>query len=153
VGFSRKRCPAVTAALDEIVSEFREADKEEKTEFLLDFARKLPPLPERFEALMDDSHRVHECQSPAFLFVELDGDAVEIFGYVPPEAPTARAFVSLLIEGLSGSRVDEVLKVRNDLTERLGLGEVIGMLRMNGINAILNRLRSEVVKAVASRSA
>jgi cysteine desulfuration protein SufE len=144
----------LTAALEEIVSEFRDADKEEKTELLLDFARKLPPLPDRFQALMDEAHRVHECQSPAYLFVDLQGDGatVAIYGYVPVEAPTARAFVSLLVEGLSGAKVDDVLRVRNDLTERLGLGEVIGMLRMNGINAILNRLRSEVVKAVAARA-
>lgn len=143
----------MTDKLQEIVDEFREADKEEKTELLLDFARKLPPLPERLQALTDDAHRIHECQSPAFVFVELEGDAVAIHGYVPVEAPTARAFVSLLIEGLSGARIDQVLAIKNDLTERLGLRDVVGMLRMNGINAILNRLRSEVVKAVAARPA
>jgi len=143
----------MTDKLEEIVDEFRDADKEEKTELLLDFARKLPPLPERLQALTDDAHRIHECQSPAFVFVELEGDAVSIHGYVPVEAPTARAFVSLLIEGLSGARIDQVLAIKNDLTERLGLRDVVGMLRMNGINAILNRLRSEVVKAVAARPA
>jgi cysteine desulfuration protein SufE len=143
----------VTEKLEGIVDEFREADKEEKTEYLLDFARKLPPLPDRFQALMDDAHRIHECQSPAYVFVELHEDAVSIFGFVPPEAPTARAFVSLLIEGLSGAKIDQVLAIRNDLTERLGLRDVVGMLRMNGINAILNRVRSEVVKAVAARPA
>lgn len=143
----------MTAALDAIVAEFRESDKEEKTEILLDFARKLPPLPERFQTQMDDEHRIHECQSPAYVFVELSGDRVQIFGYVPVEAPTARAFVSLLIEGLNDATIDDVLRVRNDLTERLGLRDLIGMLRMNGINAILNRLRAEVVKAVAARTA
>jgi cysteine desulfuration protein SufE len=142
----------VPTTLDEIVNEFQDSDADEKKELLIDFARKLPPLPERFLALKDGAHRVHECQSPVFLFVELDGDQVALFADAPIEAPTVRGFVSLLLEGLQGASVAEVAALRHDLIQRLGLVEVLGMLRLNGLAGVLNRLRTEVLKAAAGAS-
>jgi len=145
----------VPTALDEIVKEMGEADVEERKEILIDFAKKLPPLPDRFVPLKDGEHRVHECQSPVFVFAEVDGDGarVSLFADAPIEAPTVRGFVSILIEGLTGAAVTDVLGVRNDLLTRLGLAEVLGMLRMNGLNGVLNRMRSEVARAAAAAAA
>ena len=58
-------------ALDAIVSDMKGSDRQERIDFLLDFAKSLPPLPERLVAHKDASHRVEECQSPVYLFVEL----------------------------------------------------------------------------------
>ena len=137
--------------LDAIVSELGEADKQERIEMLIDFAKKLPPLPERFSAMKDAAHRVEECQSPVFLFVELEDDRLSIFADAPIEAPTVRGFVSILVEGLDGSTVADVLRVKNDLIARIGLPEILGMLRVRGLNGVLNRLKSEVARAVARR--
>ena len=41
----------------------------------------------------------------------------------------------------------DVLGVRNDLIERAGLLEILGMQRLHGLNGVLNRLRQEVAKA------
>ena len=62
----------------------------------------------------------------------------------PIEAPTVRGFVSLLIEGLNGATVEEVLQVRDDLIERIGLPEILGMLRVRGLTGVLRRLKAEV---------
>jgi cysteine desulfuration protein SufE len=142
----------VATKLDSIVDEMSEADAEERKEILIDFAKSLPALPERFIGLKDSAHRVHECQSPVFLFIELAGDHVAIHADAPIEAPTVRGFVSLLVEGLSGSSVEDVLAVRSDLIARLGLPEILGMLRLNGLSGVLHRLKSEVSQAVAARS-
>src|SRR4051812_10844104 len=101
--------------LDSIVAELGEADRQERIEMLIDFAKNLPPLPDRLAAHKDASHRVEECQSPVFLFVELEGGRVAIHADAPIEAPTVRGFVALLVEGLSGATVEEVLQVRDDL--------------------------------------
>ena len=106
-------------ALDAIVTELSEADRQERIDLLIDFAKSLPPLPERLAAHKDASHRVEECQSPVYLFVELDGDRVALYADAPIEAPTVRGFVSLLVEGLNGATVEEVLQVPDDLVERL----------------------------------
>ncbi len=140
------------AALDAIVSELTEADKQERIELLIDFAKNLPPLPERLAAHKDATHRVEDCQSPVYLFVELDGDRVAFYADAPIEAPTVRGFVALLVEGLNGATVDEVLKVPNDLIDRIGLPEILGMLRVRGLNGVLRRVKTEVTRAAVARA-
>src|SRR5712692_8450142 len=101
----------MAAALDEIVSELQEADRQERIELLIDFAKNLRPLPPRLAEHKDAAHRVEECQSPVFLFVELAGDRVQLHADAPIEAPTVRGFVALLVEGLDGAEVEAVLAV------------------------------------------
>jgi cysteine desulfuration protein SufE len=139
----------LAAALDAIVSELGDADRQERIELLIDFARNLPPLPERLEKLKDAEHRVEECQSPVFLFVEPQGDGgrVAIHADAPIEAPTVRGFVAILVEGLNGATVEEILSIRNDLIERIGLPEILGMLRVRGLGGVLSRLKKEVTRA------
>lgn len=142
----------MAAALDAIVAELGDADKQERIEILIDFAKSLPPLPERLAAHKDAAHRVEECQSPVFLFVELEDERVGIHADAPIEAPTVRGFVSLLVEGLNGATVEEILAVRSDLIERIGLPEILGMLRVRGLTGVLNRLKAEVTRAAISRA-
>ena len=136
--------------LTEIVDELREADRQERIELLIDFAKNLPPLPDRLAEHKDAAHRVEECQSPVFLFVEVDGGKVELHADAPIEAPTVRGFVAILVEGLRGATVGEVLGVPNDLIERSGLPEILGMLRVRGLGGVLRRLKSEVARAAAA---
>ena len=138
-------------ALDTIVAELSDLDRQERIDMLLDFAKSLPPLPDRLVAHKDASHRVEECQSPVYLFVEFDGDRVSLYADAPIEAPTVRGFVSLLLEGLNGATVEEVLEVPGNLVERCGLGEILGMLRVRGLTGVLRRLKAEVTRAAIDR--
>src|SRR5277367_566862 len=138
-------------ALDAIVSDLKGSDRQERIDLLLDFAKSLPPLPERLVAHKDASHRVEECQSPVYLFVEFNGDRVALHADAPIEAPTVRGFVSLLLEGLNGATVDEILQVPGNLVERCGLAEILGMLRVRGLSGVLRRLKAEVTRAAIDR--
>ena len=90
--------------LDTIIPRFKAADRSTRLETLLDYSRRLPPLPERLEAEKDrGEHRVHECQTPVFLWVELDDGKVHIHADVPRESPTVRGFISLLARTLEGA--------------------------------------------------
>jgi cysteine desulfuration protein SufE len=143
----------MAAALDAIVNELSEADRQERIELLIDYAKGLPPLPDRLAQHKDAAHRVEECQSPVFLFVEVDGERVAIHADAPIEAPTVRGFVSVLVGGLDGATVKDVLSVPNDLIDRIGLPEILGMLRVRGLNGVLRRLKAEVARAVVARDA
>jgi cysteine desulfuration protein SufE len=135
------------AALDAIVAELSESDRQERIDLLIDFAKNFPPLPDRLADHRDASHRVEECQSPVYLFVEMHGDRVALFADAPIEAPTVRGFVSLLLEGLNGATVEEILGVPHDLVERCALPEVLGMLRVRGLSGVLRRIKREVTQA------
>lgn len=131
--------------LETIIRRFQQADRDTRLETLLDYARKLPPLPGRHEeALAAGLNRVHECQTPVFLWVdagENPGDIVEIHADVPRESPTVRGFVSLLIHGLQGMTREEVAALPADLLDQLRLTETIGMNRTQGLSAIVARVR------------
>lgn len=136
--------------LNEMTQEFRDADRQERIELLIDLAKSLPPLPDRLAALKDATHRVQECQSPVFLFVEPEDGRIRLHADAPIEAPTVRGFVALLVESLDGAPPSEIRAVPDDLVEQTGLTEILGMLRVHGLSGVLRRLKSEVARASAA---
>jgi cysteine desulfuration protein SufE len=134
--------------LDTVIPRFKAADRTTRLETLLDYSRKLPPLPERFRnERARDQHRVDECQTPVFLWVEVDEDKVHIHADVPPESPTVRGFISLLARTLDGAAPADVARVPDDLLDQLGLSETLGMTRTQGLTAILYRIKRSVATA------
>jgi cysteine desulfuration protein SufE len=134
--------------LETIIPRFKAADRQTRLETLLDYSKKLPPLPERYQAEKALGHnRVDECQTSVYLWVEIDQGRVHIHADVPPEAPTVRGFVSLLARTLEGQTADEVARLPMDLLDRLGLSETLGMTRTQGLTSILHRIKSSVASA------
>jgi len=138
----------VTDALQEAVDTFAALDVETRRELLLEYADDLPPLPERFrEAMEHGLGRVHECQSPVFVFPEVAAGAVRLHAYAPPESPTVRGVVSILAQTLDGAAPAAVAAVPDDLFTRMGLAEAIGMMRQRGLAAVLLRVKHAVAEA------
>jgi cysteine desulfuration protein SufE len=136
--------------LNEIIDEFADLEPRERLELLAEYADNLPPLPPRYQAEKDrGEHRVHECQTPVFLWVELTDGRVQVFADVAPEAPTVKGFVHILVDAFSGATVDDVLTAPPDLLQRLGLVQALGMMRMHGLQATLNHIRRLTVEAAA----
>lgn len=130
------------ATLDKIISRFQSADKQTRLELLLDYSKKLPPLPERFQLARDQGlNQVPECQSPVFLFLEKEGAGLVLHADAPREAPTVRGFVALLARGIHGAPPAEAAALPSDLLERLGLAEALGMTRMHGLTAMIGRVK------------
>ncbi len=139
---------SVESRLDKIAEEFADLEPRERLELLLDFAEGLPPLPAEYEARKQaGENRVHECQTPVFLWVELHNGKVQVFADVAPEAPTVKGFVAILVEAFSGATPEDVLSVKPNLLARLGLQDALGMTRMRGLNAVLSRLRGHVAQS------
>lgn len=140
----------MAAKLDEIAAEFADLDPRERLEMLLEFAENLPPLPERYQAERDAGlNRIAECQTPVFIWTELVDGRVQIYADVAPEAPTVKGFVGILVDAFSGSTPEEVLATPENLLQRLGLIEALGMVRMRGLAAILHYIRKQVSRAAA----
>ncbi len=136
-----------TPALERIVELFATAPKELRVQALLEYSRKVPPLPARYEEHRELLEAVPECQTPFFLATEVDGDdRVRLHFQVPDEAPTTRGFAGILHEGLDGASPEEVLTTPNDFYTRMGLAEAISSLRLRGMSAILGRLKRQVAE-------
>ncbi len=137
--------------LDEIIEQFQWADADMRLEMLLDFARKLPPLPPRFAEQRDAGlNRVPECQTPVFLFMELDdAGLVRMYVDVADESPTVQGFLSILVHACDGASPQAVASIPNDLLERLGLSDAIRMTRAVGLSAILARIKRTAERLTA----
>jgi cysteine desulfuration protein SufE len=133
-----------------ISAEFADLDPRERLELLLEFAEKLAPLPPHYAAERDAGlNRVHECQTPVFLWVDLEDGRVRVHADAAPEAPTVKGFVSLLADIFSGATPDEVAAFQPNLVERFGLAQSLGMVRMRGLQAIAHHIRRKVAEAAA----
>lgn len=136
---------ALPAALAEIQSDFRELGIKDRLQLLLEFSNELPELPEQFQNHPDLFERVEECQSPVFIFVEIDdASIVHLWATAPKEAPTTRGFASILVQGLAGLTVEEVLAVPDDYPNDLGLTEAVSPLRIRGMSALLGRTKRQI---------
>lgn len=128
---------SVTARLERLAAEFAELEPRERLELLLEFAGQLPPLPARFQAeRAAGEHRVHECQTPVFVWAEVEQGRVTLHAEVAPEAPTVKGFVAILRTLFEGAPVEEVLALAAQPVVRLGLAESLGMLRARGLMAV-----------------
>lgn len=138
-------------ALDEIKTDFTELEVKDRLQLLLEFSNELPELPAHYAEHPDLLERVEECQSPVFIFVDVDAEqTVHLFATAPKEAPTTRGFASILVQGLAGLTVDEVLAVPDDYPSDLGLTEAVSPLRIRGMTAMLGRIKRQVRERVAA---
>jgi cysteine desulfuration protein SufE len=134
----------VQERLDAIAQEFADLEPRERLELLLEFAENLPPLPPDLQAQRDaGEHRVHECQTPVFLWVLRENGQIRVHGDVAPEAPTVKGFVGIMVEACSGASPEDLLAADPNLVQRLGLAEALGMVRLRGLSAIVHRIRRD----------
>ena len=133
---------SVREKVDEIIGEFADLDPREKLELLVDFANGLPPLPSAYEARKTlEDRRVHECQTPVFLGMEALAGSARLLAEVAPEAPTVKGFVALLAEAINGRPTADVAAISDDVLDRMGLADVLGILRTRGLRAIVARVK------------
>jgi cysteine desulfuration protein SufE len=137
--------------LDEYLAEFEGLDTEERLETLIDFGETLPPLqPEHVVLKNQGECRVQECQTEVFLHVAVVNHQVQLAAYVPEKSPTVRGFVAMLVNGLNGLSVQDVLAIPDNMPERLELRSVLGMTRFRGFMGVVAVLKRRVREASPS---
>ncbi|WP_141880133.1 SufE family protein [Homoserinimonas aerilata] len=142
------------AALEEIRAEFLALDPNDRLTLLLEFSAELPELPPRYAEHPDLLEQVIECQSPVFMFVELDEHGiVHLHVTAPRESPTTRGFASILAQGLEGLSAEQVLAVPDDYPNTIGLAKLISPLRLRGMSALLGRTKRQIREKMAEAGA
>ena len=147
-------CPGIAAKLtmatvnqlaEELSKEFHELPESARLELLLEFSENLPPLPKRYEDHPELLERVEECQSPVYLFIEInEQDRVQVFLTAPKEAPTTRGFASILHSVLDNQPSADVLKLDDDFPSTIGLTQLVSPLRINGMRGMMRRIKRQV---------
>jgi cysteine desulfuration protein SufE len=136
---------SVSEKLASLIEDFSELSITDRLNLLLEFSDGLPDLPPHLADHPDLLERVEECQSPVYLFVEIDERNLgRLYFSAPREAPTTRGFASILHELLDSQPVAEILSIDEDFINRLGLAEAISPLRLRGMRAMLHRTKRQL---------
>jgi cysteine desulfuration protein SufE len=135
--------------LREIVEEFRSATPRERLELLLEFSEGLPDLPDELAEKRDEMEQVHECQTPVFLFTEMEGQGVHFHLDIPQESPTVRGYAAILADGFDGATPESVLNSPDDVYNLLGLHEAITPQRLRGLHALMIYMKRQVKNLAA----
>src|SRR5207245_2688305 len=92
-----KNLPSRGAAdlkLHDFLAEFKDAEPVEALEMLVDFSEKLPPLSPGRAVEGEPPHcRIQECQTPVYLWFDVEEGRIRLEAMVPEKSPTVRGFV------------------------------------------------------------
>lgn len=133
----------VASRIGAIVEEFADLDGREKLELLVEYAAGLEPLDPEHEARKAAAEgRIHECQTPVFLWAERSADGTaRLVADVAPEAPTVKGFVAILAAAVKDRPPAEAATIPDDFLDQIGLADVLGILRSRGLRAITARVK------------
>ena len=134
----------LTNQAKEIIDSFNDVPDSQKLELLLEYANALPELPSKYSEHPDLLERVEECQSPVYLFVEVNDGVASIYLTAPLEAPTTRGFASILQLALDNQSSDQVLNFDDSFVSNLGLTNLVSPLRIRGMHGMLHRIKRQV---------
>lgn len=130
----------VPPGIQKILRRFASLTPDMTRQALVQYANRLPPLPERYRELDRDQYRVHECQTPVAIFPESVDGKMYFHADVPQGAPTIRALLAMIFEAVNGEPPETVLAIPTDFVrqvmDKLGLGT-----REVGLNAMIDRLK------------
>jgi cysteine desulfuration protein SufE len=142
----------IPASIQRVLDYFRKLSREDKMQALVQYSKKLEPLPERFMALDRAPFTVPECQTRVDVFPEVrDGKLYFYADLNPRQSPTIAAFLAILFAAVNGHTPETTLSIPPDFVrqvmESIGLGA-----REVGLNAMVERLKRyarEAEKAAA----
>jgi cysteine desulfuration protein SufE len=131
----------IPPSIERILTRFRSLGREEKMQALVQYAKKLEPVPEKFLALDRAAFTVPECQTRVDLFPEYENGKLSFYADVNTrQSPTIAAFLSILFSAVNGQPPQTTLAIPDDfvrtIMDSLGLGT-----REVGLNAMLARVK------------
>ena len=130
-----------------VLAYFRKLSREEKMQALVQYARKLEPLPERFANLDRAAFTVPECQTRVDIFPEVrDGNLHFYADLNLRQSPTIAAFLSIVFAAVNDQPPSTTLAIPQDFVrtvmESIGLGA-----REVGLGALVERLKRHAREA------
>jgi len=144
---------ALPSSIDRVLKLFRSMGREEKMQALVQYSKKLEPLPERFRDLERASFTVPECQTRVDIIPELrDGKMYFYADLNLRQSPTIAAVLAIIFAAVNGQPPSTTLAIPSDfvrtLMESIGLGA-----REVGLNAMIGRLKRHAAEAQRTATA
>lgn len=136
-------CEAVQA---DIVAEFSLfEDWQERYRHIIELGRLLPPYP---EAQRQDQFLVRGCQSRVWLHPRLDGGLLHFDA--DSDALIVAGLVALVLRVYSGQPPAVIRAVEPHFIREIGLSDNLSLTRSNGLQSVINTMKSYAASAAAS---
>jgi cysteine desulfuration protein SufE len=137
-------------SIDKILSRFRSLSREEKMAALVQYSKKLEPLPERFRELDRAEFTVPECNTRVDIFPEVRDGKLHFYADINArQSPTVAAVLAIVFSAVNDRPPSATLEIPNDFVrqvmESIGLGT-----REAGLTAMLMRLKRYAAAAQAA---
>src|SRR6476659_3879896 len=134
-------------SIDRVLRLFRSMGREEKMQALVQYSKKLEPLPERFREIDHSRFNVPECQTRVDIIPEVvDGKMYFYADLNVRQSPTIAAVLAIVFGAVNGQPPSTTLAIPGDfvrtLMESIGLGA-----RESGLNAMITRLKRHAAQA------
>lgn len=123
---------------NEIIEEFSFLgdDRESTIFYIMELGQKLPELNNTYKV---EENIIKGCQSKVWLHAKLEGDRV--IYEADSNTEITKGLISLLIRVLSGQNVDNILNTDLYFIEKIGMGQIIGSQRSNGLIAMIKQMK------------
>jgi cysteine desulfuration protein SufE len=131
----------IPPSIDRTLRLFRSMGREEKMQALVQYSKKLEPLPERFRDLDRGAFTVPECQTRVDIIPEIRGGLMHFYADLNVrQSPTIAAVLAIIFAAVNGQPPSTTLAIPSDfvsvLMESIGLAS-----REIGLNAMVTRLK------------
>src|SRR5215213_5989974 len=131
----------IPPSIDRVLRLFRSMSREEKMQALVQYSKKLEPLPERLRELDRANFTIPECQTRVDIIPEMvDGKMYFHADLNVRQSPTIAAVLAIVFAAVNGEPPATTLAIPPDfvrtLMESIGLGA-----REAGLNAMISRLK------------
>lgn len=142
----------VPPSIEKILRRFATLSPDMTRQALVQYANRLPPLPERFQGLDPAQYRVHECQTPVAIFPEVSDGKMYFHADVPKESAAIRALLAMLFEALNGQPPETTIAIPADFVRQV-MGKIGLQAREAGLSAMVERLRRAARRALEDGAA
>lgn len=135
---------------DEIIEEFDLFDDPlDKTQYIIDLGKKLPPMPEQYR---QEANLIHGCQSQVWLGAEMQGDKLHFYGDSEPTAQISKGLISLLIRVLSDESPEAIANSELYFIDKVGMSNLVTSRRAGGLASMISQMKKHGAKYAGQQS-
>ena len=128
----------INSIQEEIIGEFEILgdDKESTIYYIMELGDQLPEFPEKDKV---EDNIIKGCQSKVWLTSSLEEGKVHF--QADSNTDITKGLISLLIRVLSGQPANEIINADLYFIEKIGMGNIIGSQRSNGLTAMIKQMK------------
>ena len=141
---------SIQEAQNEIIEEFSILgdDRESTIFYIMELGAQLPTFPEEEKT---EENIIKGCQSKVWLSTKVEANKVVFLA--DSNTDITKGLISLLIRDLSGRKPEEILQADLIFIEKIGMGNIIGSQRSNGLAAMIKQMKMYALAYTAKLNA